>query len=320
MFLFAVPAVTQAQFTFTTNNGALAIKRYTGSGGVITLPESTNGYPVTSIADGAFKSTAVASVRIGTNITRIGAGAFCYCASLTNVTIPSSVTNILDTTFLTCTSLTTATIPDSIKSIGYQAFENCYSLTSATIPDSVISIEGQAFAGSGVTDVTIGNGVTFIGIQAFSLCPNLTNVTIGKSLTYLDYYVFFRSPSLKGVYFAGDAPTLATDVFRDDINAIAYYLPGTSNWDTFATNAGIPAVLWLPQIEANGRGFGVQSNQFGFNIRWASGMVVAVEACTNLVNPLWSAVGTNLLSGSSSYFSDSQCTNSADRFYRLRWP
>ena len=30
----------------------------------------------------------------------------------------------------------------------------------------------------------------------------------------------------------------------------------------------------------------MQTNQFGFNINWASGMVVVVEACTDLTNPV----------------------------------
>jgi uncharacterized protein YkwD len=45
-----------------------------------------------------------------------------------------------------------------------------------------------------------------------------------------------------------------------------------------------------------------------------------VEACTNLVNPDWSSVGTNTLTGGSSYFSDPEWTNSSARFYRFRSP
>lgn len=33
MLLLALPAVVQAQFTFTTNNGTITITRYTGPGG-----------------------------------------------------------------------------------------------------------------------------------------------------------------------------------------------------------------------------------------------------------------------------------------------
>jgi hypothetical protein len=64
----------------------------------------------------------------------------------------------------------------------------------------------------------------------------------------------------------------------------------------------------------------VQTNQFGFTITGTSGLVVVVEACTNLANPTWYSVGANALTGSSSYFSDPQWTNHPARFYRLRSP
>jgi len=49
-----LPAVAQAQFTFTTNNDAITITGYTGSDGTVVIPDTTNGYPVTAIADYAF--------------------------------------------------------------------------------------------------------------------------------------------------------------------------------------------------------------------------------------------------------------------------
>jgi hypothetical protein len=64
----------------------------------------------------------------------------------------------------------------------------------------------------------------------------------------------------------------------------------------------------------------VRTNQFGFTIIGISNLVVVVEACTNLGNPVWSPVGTNTLTDGSSYFSDSDRTNYPNRFYRARWP
>ncbi|HEX7617750.1 MAG TPA: hypothetical protein VF480_03415, partial [Verrucomicrobiae bacterium] len=49
-----LPAVAQAQFTFTTNNGAITITRYTGPGGAVVIPDTTNGWPVTSMGSAAF--------------------------------------------------------------------------------------------------------------------------------------------------------------------------------------------------------------------------------------------------------------------------
>jgi hypothetical protein len=69
---------------------------------------------------------------------------------------------------------------------------------------------------------------------------------------------------------------------------------------------------------SSARSFGVHTNFFGINIAWASGMVVTVEACTNLANPVWIPVSTNTLTNGSSYFTDLEWANHRSRFYRLR--
>ena len=84
LLLLTLPAVVQARFNYTTNNGTITITGYTGRGGVVAIPNTINGLPVTSIGNGAFRSV----------------------TSLTRVTIPSSVTYIGDEAFEGCTSLT----------------------------------------------------------------------------------------------------------------------------------------------------------------------------------------------------------------------
>jgi hypothetical protein len=62
------------------------------------------------------------------------------------------------------------------------------------------------------------------------------------------------------------------------------------------------------------------TNPFSFNINWANGQTVVVEACTNLANPVWQPVQTNTLEIGTASFSDPQWTNYPNRFYRLRSP
>jgi hypothetical protein len=79
--LFLAPAVmAQAQFTFTSNsNGSLNIAQYTGSGGAVVIPNTTNGLPVTSIGDAAFfYNSTLTSVTVGTNVAIIVDQAFSY--------------------------------------------------------------------------------------------------------------------------------------------------------------------------------------------------------------------------------------------------
>ena len=292
---------------------------------------------VTSIGNSAFYScSSLTNVTIGTNVANIGDGAFRNCFRLTNVTIPNSVTNIGDSAFGACNSLTSImvdtnnpsyssvagvlfdksqtalieypgglngsyTILNSVTNIGYAAFAYCIRLASVTIPNSVTSIGDGAFAACGsLTSVTIGNSITNIGFDAFSFCSSLT-----------------------GVYFTGNSLTSTSDlsVFRYSTNAMVYYLPGTTGWGPAFD--GRPTALWFlpnPLILNHSPSLGVQTNQFGFTISWATNIPVVVEACTNLANPAWNPVATNPLTGGTSYFSDPQWTNYPGRFYRLRSP
>jgi hypothetical protein len=142
---------------------------------------------------------------------------------------------------------------------------------------------------------------------------------IGNGVTNIATFAFWSLPNLTGVYFQGNAPSVGSSAFAFDNNSLTiYYLLGTTGWG--ATFGGLPTALWKPQVQISDGNFGVRTNQFGFNINWASGMVVVVEACTNLANPIWSPLQTNTLTGGSSYFSDPQWTNYPGRLYRLRSP
>jgi hypothetical protein len=211
------------------------------------------------------------------------------------------------------------TVPDSVTSIGLNAFYYCTNLTSITIPNSVTSIGDFAFYYcTNLTSITIPNSVISIGYSTFENCYSLTSVTIGSSVTSIGSYAFESCTNLRGAYFQGNAPGIGSYIFYFDNNATVYYLPGTTGWGS--TFGGLPTVLWNPQVQTGDASFGVRTNRFGFNIAGSSNLVIVVDACTNLANPIWSPVGTNTLTSSSSYFSDPQWTNYPGRFYRLRSP
>ena len=64
----------------------------------------------------------------------------------------------------------------------------------------------------------------------------------------------------------------------------------------------------------------VRTNQYGFNIAWASGQTVVVEACADLANPVWQPVQTNTLTSDSVCFSDPQWANYLARLLPLPFP
>ena len=314
LLLLAEPAAVQAQYYaapyyygINGDGNSVIIQGYNGPGGAVDIPStiSVNGveFLVTSIGADAFS--------VGSN----GGN-----NNFISVTIPGSVTSIGDFAFMDDSTLASVTIPNSVTSIGWDVFNCCTNLTSVAFPGSVTNFgNGGTFVNcSGLTNVTFANGLTSIGDQMFRSCSRLTSVTIPNSVTSIGYYAFYGCYGLTGAYFQGNAPSPDSDAFDGDNNATVYYLPGTTGWGL--TFDGLPTALWLPQAQTSDGNFGVQANQFGFDITWASGQTVVVEACTNLANTNWCPVATNTLTSGSSYFSDPQWTNYPGRFYRLRAP
>jgi len=219
----------------------------------------------------------------------------------------------------------TVIIPDTITglpvtAIGDWAFSSPSGLTSITIPNSLISIGyGAFFHCTSLTNVTIGNNVTSIADWAFSDCTNLTNITIPSKVNGIGDQAFYDCTSLIGAWFQGNSPALGgPSVFYGDNNATVYYLSGTTGWQ--AAFGGRPTALWNPLIQVNSPGLGVHTNQFWFNITGPTNLLIVVEACTNIANPIWISLQTNTLTGGSFYFSDPGWTNYPARFYRTRSP
>jgi hypothetical protein len=202
--LLALPGVSQAQYTLTTNaDSTINIYGYTGSGTTVTIPSATNGLPVTSIGNYAFFSK----------------------TSLTNVTIPASVTNIGDGAFYSCGNLKGAYFQGAAPNLGAGVFQNDNSATvyylpgttgwSSTFGGRPAVLQGYAFTtangtvtitqytGTGgavaIPNTITGLPVTSIGNAAFSNCASITSVAIPASVTNIGYAAFFSCTSLAAI-------------------------------------------------------------------------------------------------------------------------
>ncbi len=228
----------------------------------VEIPGEIDGVPVTSIGGAAFDDcTNLTSVIIPDSVTSIGGWAFSWCTSLISVSIPGSVTSIGEWAFYQCKSLTSVTIPDSVTTIRYLAFYYCTSLTSVTIPDSVTTIGGGAFGGCtslteiNVTDgntsymdidgvlynadctelvaypagrgtaYSIPDGVTSIGLYAFSGCTNLTSVTIPDSVTSIGEWAFSRCTNLTSVTIPDSVTSIQYGAFSGCTNLTSVTIP-----------------------------------------------------------------------------------------------
>jgi hypothetical protein len=75
----------------------------------------------------------------------------------------------------------------------------------------------------------------------------------------------------------------------------------------------VPQLILLTSPSAAG-------GNFGFDISGPFNASIVVEACTNLTNPVWIPVVTNVLSNGTNHFSDPNWANSPNSFYRVSKP
>jgi hypothetical protein len=237
--LLALPAAVPAQFTLTTNNGTITITAYTGSGGAVTIPDTTNGLPVTSIAVDAFhQSDTVTSVTIGNNITSIGQNAFFQCTNLSEVTIPGSVTNIGDGPFIDCQRLTVISVSPtnshyiSANELLFNKKQTaliqypCGIGGSYTIPAAVTNV-GQAFIGNTLTAIAVaGANLYFSSADGVLFNKNKTiliaypgsadgSYTVPDTVTTIESAAFEYSTGLSSVTIGTTVTNIGEYAFYD---------------------------------------------------------------------------------------------------------
>ena len=69
-------------------------------------------------------------------------------------------------------------------------------VVSKKVSYKVVGIDTATFKESNITSITIPDGVTTIGENAFRYCESLTSITIPNSVTTIGKYAFYRCDSL----------------------------------------------------------------------------------------------------------------------------
>ncbi len=170
----------------------------------IEIPDS-----VTTIGSYAFNGcTALASVTIPDSVETIGSQAFSYCTSLTTVSAPCSWNEKPLYTFEDWVKVVIPKHTIENNNCTVCKGSKCGATESDTVTwvydEGTLYINGTGamvadYDGSNmpwysyqdkITKIIIENGVTTIGMSAFSGCDNLTSVTIPKSVTTIGMAAF----------------------------------------------------------------------------------------------------------------------------------
>ena len=260
--LFAEYTITQApryHIEYTSADGHTTVNPFDSGafGAAIIRNEYIDGKgyidfdaPVTSIGDDAFYNycSSLTSITIPDSVTSIGDYAFYSCSSLTSITIPDGVTSIGDYAFRGCSSLESITIPEGVTSIGIWAFDDCSSLAAVDITDisAWCNIVFQSsysnplyyakklyLNGELITDLTIPEGVTSIGTDAFYYCSSLTSITIPDSVTSIGSSAFYKCSSLTSINIPDSVTSIGDFAFS-----------GCSSLTSITIPEGVTSIGW----------------------------------------------------------------------------
>ena len=122
--------------------------------------------------------------------------------------IPAGITQIGQEVFRNSTELESVTIPEGVSIICNDAFNKCTNLREVLLPNTLNKIEDYAFDGTALESVTLPAGLRRMAYGAFSYIP-----------------------SLKAVYFRGNAPSdMSADVYYGSQNVTNYVREGSVGW------------------------------------------------------------------------------------------
>ena len=138
-----------------------------------------------------------------------------FRGDITAISVGAGVTSIGKNAFYTCGSAASVTLPASLTSIGPSSFRWCTDLKTIPLPQGLTNIGDNAFRSSGLTSVTIPNGVTAIRSETFWTCVGLKTVIIPDSVTSIDFEAFTHCPNIREMYVSNSLITLGENAFND---------------------------------------------------------------------------------------------------------
>jgi hypothetical protein len=229
--------------TYTLNaDNTYTITGLTDSyGKTIVIPSHYEGLPVVAIGDNAFRDLTIVKVVIPSTVTRIGHLALCASLNFEEIEVSennqhfTAIDGVLyskDTKTIVQYPIgrddTSFEIPAHVEVIGNGAFCNATSLTSVTIPEGVTSIGTEAFKGcKAITELKLPESLTVIGDGTFEMCSNLTTVNVPDSVTAIGEAAFAYCEKITEINIPGGITTIEDSTFTHCSGLKIILLPET---------------------------------------------------------------------------------------------
>ena len=227
------------QWTFGANNSGVL--------GRSNVREAVFAQGTVRISDNiCMEDTVLETVVIPAGVQEIGNSAFDGCTSLRVLELPSSVISIRSRAFADTPSLKALSLPSGLKRLE-SYFLSGSGVKELTIPAGIETFGTYVLSGSNVESVvfapgtgkvadricyealslrsvTLPEGLTEIGLEAFGTCPSLTSLEIPDSVTFIDDYAF-RLTGLQSLTLPESLQRLGMNILESNTGVTEITIP-----------------------------------------------------------------------------------------------
>lgn len=176
---------------------------------------------IEEISASAFYGCTSSTITLPSNVKYISGGVFSCCENIETIEFPDSLEKLgADHLFAGCSSLRHVDLPDDIEYLTTSTtylFAVCQSLESAYIPGSCGGGRMGEYTFSdceSLTEITLGDGLTYVAQHTFHNLPLLTEIVFPDSITEIKDQTFYDCPNLKDVWLSDNLTDVPAHMFK----------------------------------------------------------------------------------------------------------
>ncbi len=204
--------------TFEEVDGGIAITLYSGKSQNVVVPAEIDGKAVVALLDGAIPQSTIHALTTESNLTLIDEKAVSSAYGLTNIILADTITDLKYNAFsnaLFTTSENDFTVLNGDILLSYTGSE-----AEVTIPDGIKFVGAQSFIeNTAITSVTLPEGVQSIGDSAFKMCANLVNFNIPETTLKVCDSAFYQVRNAADIVIPASVTEIGNYAFFECNNA-----------------------------------------------------------------------------------------------------